>query len=673
MIKTQAYNDFTSFSYEERRDPTFMFEQLKSFTENGGDASLMVKLDNYGDKTELYTFKDYVMKHIKNPEDFLTQLMNAGILPSVCSFYWNPNEKSITESKDFGLKWMSQNYDEFKDIIQQSIKKLINDLPSDLTQVEIFKGYDYYGQIEVKKHNHPIFEIAEAIHKEEIYDIIFSAIPSTKSYWEENNKRRGEEQPRFLNSIESIWNEVKKPGLGIVFYKHGIGVEYMHKEENASKLHDLICYASYSGDIDFLNTVLPKVNLPRLEANKYPYNLSLPRAKNAEIVKKLLAHNAVIEQEIESRNSSSPPSQINILFSEEMRKVEVFDTILENTDYGNQVCKEPKSFYGVMLNKDFDFTKTLIEKYNFPLEKFDMLQVAWKHDDDDEQYQWLIKNGADPRNCQTFCESIVNSRESGLKRLRALNKQGILMAKSPDVIYGIFSNSPTKNFITYYEKLTANELEKNTKNNFPAWWSATSQNDFKFMMLRIDNPAQTASDGRPYLHFILEKELHTKVASGFARESFKTQLDYIKRKCPDSEIDFSYRDNNGNNVLHHLVTVKKYGKDSIDTTLFDNLKEYTNNRIYDLFSIPNNAGITPLEILLTQEMRSTWSSVHLLEKIVTEGNINYNQTLSTGEQLSEKMTDYLKDRKEFLPQLQSAILNSKLEQKLEVKPRRAKI
>jgi Arc/MetJ-type ribon-helix-helix transcriptional regulator len=666
MIVTQAYNDFSSFSYEERRDYNFMLNQLKEFAKNGGDATLMVRLDNYGDKIELITFRDYVKNNIKNGEDFFKDLMKEGVLPGLCDLNWDSKIGAITETKDYGIKWMKSNYKEYSDVIKQSIEKLLKDLPDNIEQIKTLKTYDYYGKIEEKSHRNPLFEIAEEINQEEIYNMVFSKKPEIKKEWLKTGRR--DEQPLFLSTIEAIWNDVRNPELGVLFYKHDICKDYMHKEENKEKLHDLIRYAVYDEDYDFLNEALPKIDLSKLEENKHSHDLCLPRAKSKKMVNLLLDHNATVEHVIKSDKTTY---DVNVLFSDELRSFEAFSAIIErNEKYRKMIVEQPENFYTLMGKKDFEFTKVLIEKYNFPLEKFDMLSIAWQKDGD---FEWLVKNGADIRECASFCSEIVSAREDGLKKLRLLNKEGFIVAKAPDFIFNIFNSSPTKNFINYYDKLTAQDVEKTTKNGYPAWWGAKTPSDYKFMQSRISNPMQKANDGKTYLFYVLERETENygRNRAG-AKEAFKNMVEKMNKKFPDEKLDLSYVDEKGNTFLHLLVKVEKYGKDSIDADLLELIKENSSENPFSYMMKKNKKGIMPIEILLTQETKYNWSSIKVIKDAITNESINFSEKLSSGEKIGDKLVEYFKDDKEFSIKLHSEILNSELSQK-EVKTKKMKI
>jgi hypothetical protein len=666
MIKTQAYNDFSFFSYEQRRDTDFMLQQLKEFTQNGGDATLMVRLDNYGDKAELITFRDFTMKYIPEPELFFKSLMKEGIIPGLCDFKWDPITNSITETKDYGLNWMSNNYNEYSDIIKQSLSNLLNKIPEDISQITKFNSYDYYGKIEESTHTHPLFKIAEKLDIPEIYEMIFFSKPQVKEEWLKSDRK--DKKPIFISTIEANWGDIRKPSLGIVFYKHDICKDYMHKKENEEQLHTLISHAVYLEDYDFLNQVLPLCNLQDMEKNQ-KYGLSLSRAKTSKMVNLLLDHNAIIEQKSTTNKNSY---DINVFSLDEFNSVEAFDTILQrNQKYRDLIKNEPNQFYQLMTRKNFDFSKLLIEKYEFPLENYDMLSIAWKNEGD---CSWLVKQGADTRECESFCSSIVSAREDGLKKLRALNKDGVIVAKSPDFIFNIFNSSPTKSFINYYDKLTNIELEKTTKKGLPAWWGAKTASDYKFMTSRISHPEQKAVDGKPYLFYALERELQSRGSNkSIAKEAIQAQVNSMKKKCPNEKLDLSFTDKNGNNFLHLFVKVEKYGKDSLDNDLIDILKEHSNDNPYSYLMKQNKAGISPFETLITQETKSTWSINQFLRKAIEEEAIDYTQTLSNKEKIGTKLLEYFKEDKALATQLHTQILKAELPINEENKLKKIKI
>lgn len=652
MIKTQAYNNFSSFSYEQRKDSNFILQQLKKLTQNGGDPTLMVCLDDYGDNLELITFRDFIIKYIPQPSLFFQLLMKDGIIPRICDFKFDLQTGSITDNKDYGLNWMSLNYQEYSDIIKQSITNLLETLPEDISKITTLNKYDYYGKTESLTHNeHPLLQITKQLEQVEIYDMILKSKPQFKLEFLKPNKR--DKNPIFIDIIKSQYNQIRKPDLGILFYKYGICNDYIHQTENKEQLKQLISHAVFLEDYDFLNKILPLCNLQQMEKNDQ-YELILFQAKTEKMVNLLLDYNAVIEQK-ENGNTSD----VNIFLSDSFNSVEAFDAILKRLPkYRENIKTNSNNTYNLMKMKNFDFSKLLIEKYEFPLENYDMLSIAFEQDGD---YSWLVKHGADTRECETFCSKIINAREEGLKKLRVLNKEGIIVAKSPDFIFNIFNNLPTKNFINYYDKITHIELEKTTKKGYPAWWGAKTLIDYKFMYSRISHPEQKAIDGKSYLWYALERELQTISKNKLtAKESIQFQIDSMKKKSPLEKLDLSYVDKNGNNFLHLFVTLKEYRKDILDNNIMDILKENSSEKPYSYLMKPNKEGITPIEILINQKIKPNWSIILFIKKAIEEEAIDFTKTLSTNEKVGTKILEYIKDDKNLFLQLQNQILQTEL-------------
>lgn len=671
MIKTQSFNDFSSFSFEEKRDYNFIFQQLKTLKENGGDASLMVREDrHYSDKMELITFRDFIMKNIKDSESFFKALMKEGILPGLCDFEWNSNSGYIQEKKGYGLSWMKKNYNEFTSMIVESVQKLLKELPDDLSLIQSYNEFDYSGELRTRSNPHPLYIIANEINEEEIYKLIFESKPNIKNEWMESGKF---DEPKFLQVIGAHYNDVKNPALGILFYKYGIGTEYFHETSNSDKLHDLIRNAAFNSDLDFLKDVLPKVDLTIMEKNKHSYELCLGKAQTSEVANILLDHNAIIAQKVEGNHGVY---STDVVFSEDLKTPEVLDTILKRTpSYLNQVKEYPAAFYKMMQDKPFEFTKLLVEKYEFPLENYDMLFLAWKkeREGDIEKYKWLLKNGADTRECDSFCGAIVSARDTGLKHLRQLNKEGIVVAKSPDMIFHIFNSSPTKIFINYYDKLTSSDLEKFTKQGFPAWWGAKNQTDYSFVFSKITHHDQTAQDGQTLLFYVLERELKQSRLGG-PKEIINIQLKKLKQKDPEYKLDLSYTDKQGNNFLHNFFTIKRHVKDTIDPDLLLSLTDNSKQSPFDFLHKENKEGISPIEILLTQDNKMNHTYSRIMKIVFEEGSQHLDfKKLIQNKSIGDYFLEQFSNDKEMSSRISAAILEKSLMQKDSLTTKKMKI
>lgn len=654
MIKTQSYNDFSSFSDDEKKDYNFMLEEIKLFTKNGGDISLLVKDSSSNiNEANLISFNSFIVKHIENHAAFLNELVNQGIirnqnrLATICEFTWNSSEGSITEKANYGIYWIRDNFNEFKEDILQSFKNLLEDLPNDLSEVKIFNQINHQGKIQSRSLNHPLYSISTEVNQPELYDLIFTSRPEIKDEFLKNSITTKE--PKFLHIINRHETHVlidndKNFKIAMLFYKHGIAADYFHQNDNLTELHRLIVKACYTGDIDFLNIVLPNIDLCEIETNRInePREFSLCRAKNIEIAELLLKHNAVIEK---SYNTPNGLITNNIVLNEEITKIEVLDYILNKLpNYQEQIKNDPVPFYKMMQNRPLSFTKLLVEKYQFPLENFDMLSIAYKKTNIEtfEDYKWLAQHGADLRENKLFCAEMVHKREIGLKIIRGLNKEGIIVSKSPDFVFNIFQNSPTKNFITYYDKLSATELEKTTKQDFPAWWGAKSYSDYMFMFNRIKNYDQKTSDGKNLLFHLLERQLDNRGIN--PNEIIKLQLKKLKIQDSEYKLDLSYTNTDGNNFLHFLLSFRKHYKDHINLDLLEILKNNSQQSPFEFLSKENKVGISPMDLFLTQDNVSNYDYSKTLQLLIEQAPefINFNKMLSTGQTIADYFIENFK-------------------------------
>lgn len=590
--------------------------------------------------------------------------MNLGLIPGLCDFSLDKKNKTITEKNGYGLDWMKKNYNKFSDIINESIKKLLNELPNNINDINDIKlnGFNYDGILVQRNIDlNPLYKIASEINSKKVYELIFEKTPDIKKEWLKLDKYGN---PRFISIIEHYNDNIKKEELEILFFNHDIIKDYLYKLENSENLHKIINYASYSNNIDFLKEVLQKINLEEMEKNKYSYDLSLSKATTIEVANLLLENNAVVEQYIQTNNQNKNYC-VNLLLSDELKNFDIFNAIVEKyPKYKNEILKNTESFYKLIEKKDIDFIKKFIKKYNFPLEKFDMLNLAFKKKIENNLfYEWVIKNGADTRNCMNFCHSIVTAREEGLKELRSLNKSGLIVSKSPDIIYGILFNNPTKSFLNYYDKLTDIDLEKYTKDDIPVWWAAKQINELNFVLSRIKNPTQTSQNNKPYFFFILERELQER-KSGKTSDLLKLQFMKIYKLNNDFKYDLDYVDQNGNNFLHFYTKLEKYGKECLDVDLIDFFVKNSKQNPYEYFSKKNNKGLSPIEILLRQTIGQEWSTYNLLIKIINNGSnfINFQEKMSNGEIVGDKFKELFKSDKVNLSKIESIILNEELKQ-----------
>ncbi len=669
MITTNLYNDFSTFSWEQTRDFDFLMNSILEFHKNGGDLSLPVKIGASIDSFTLTTLNKFIQENISEHVRFNEELIKKGVLPGFCDLKYDRNTGTIIENPQHTISWMRNNFNDYSEIIIASIQRLVNILPKDYNDIKNLKGVDLYGKESIlassnsSREMNPLFYLAEQFKEPSIYEIIFKKYPKIKDEWMKTDRRR-EEQPIFLSTIEASYNDVRNPELGIFFLKNGIGEEYFSDPKNSSKTHDLIKYASYSGDLEFLKFILPKVKLQEIENNLYDYELSISKAKNKEIIKLLLDNGASFKHQI-MRNSNN--YDVNLLYSREASNSWIVDGILEHRpEEITEFKKNYDALYNNLEYKDFSLTKLIVSKYDFPLENYDMLYVAKKQNRQDtsntELYEWLVKNGADIRRCDKFCKLLVDSREDGLKLLRALNKTGIIVSKSSDIVFNILRSSPTKTFLNYYDKITSTEIEKYNINGFPAWWGASNITDFKWAISKTQNIEQKSQTQEPYFVFALREELLVNKFS--ARTLIEEQLKVAKKRNPNLDLDISYKDKYNNNFLHYLFKTEKYKKDSIDSNILDMIKSNSSQNIFEHLMEKNNQGKSPLDILLTQEYKSSWGVNPVLVKIVNEAEnyIDWNYKVPGTEKTAKDVfLEYFENDNNMKTKIQALSLEQKLQ------------
>lgn len=669
MITTNLYNDFSTFSWEQTRDFDFLMNSILEFHKNGGDLSLPVKIGASIDSFTLTTLNKFIQENISEHVRFNEELIKKGVLPGFCDLKYDSNTGTIIENPQHTISWMRNNFNDYSEIIIASIQRLVNILPKDYNDIKNLKGVDLYGKESIlassdsSREMNPLFYLAEQFKEPSIYEIIFKKYPKIKDEWMKTDRRR-EEQPIFLSTIEASYNDVRNPELGIFFLKNGIGEEYFSDPKNSSKTHDLIKYASYSGDLEFLKFILPKVKLQEIENNLYDYELSISKAKNKEIIKLLLDNGASFKHQI-MRNSNN--YDVNLLYSREASNSWIVDGILEHRpEEITEFKKNYDALYNNLEYKDFSLTKLIVSKYDFPLENYDMLYVAKKQNRQDtsntELYEWLVKNGADIRRCDKFCKLLVDSREDGLKLLRALNKTGIIVSKSSDIVFNILRSSPTKTFLNYYDKITSTEIEKYNINGFPAWWGASNITDFKWAISKTQNIEQKSQTQEPYFVFALREELLVNKFS--ARTLIEEQLKVAKKRNPNLDLDISYKDKYNNNFLHYLFKTEKYKKDSIDSNILDMIKSNSSQNIFEHLMEKNNQGKSPLDILLTQEYKSSWGVNPVLVKIVNEAEnyIDWNYKVPGTEKTAKDVfLEYFENDNNMKTKIQALSLEQKLQ------------
>lgn len=628
QILTKSYNDFTGFTYEQKNDKDFLLNVFEEFIKSGGDLSLPIKSKtSYDGKSELISFKDFISQNIDSPQDFINELTQKGLIEGIYNFKYDKKSGIISENEEHGIRKMRTNINEHSKLIESAIIKLIKDLPEDYNEIKGLKTFDWDGAINILTKENPLFTIANTLNTPKVYELIFNKYPKITSLWKEKNIN-GEE--KFISCLETRWGECGDYGIAKTFYKHNVCKEYIISNEKIAQ--DFIRKAALNGDKTILLDILPKVNLAKIEEGKYSCDLSLTKAANREIAEILLSHGAVLEQFVYSR-SGNDKYLTNVLFSDDLKEHTIMEAILDR-DLSIVKTKE-KDLYQLITNKDKFFLRTLIENYEFPKNKYDLLITTYQ---DIEEAQYLKERGVDLYICDEYCRKAVADREDGLKKIRAINKAGIINVKNPNILYNILSQNPTKNFISYLEKFDTEVIDGLTKKGYPGWWGCSNKSNLITFITKSNNPENKSEYGISYPLYLLKRELNEKIDSPLVM--LGTYLHRVKKINPNYKINLDETDDKGNNILHYVFFTKKYKKDRIDTDLFKLIEENTEQNIYDYFNKKNNEGKTPLENIYNTDIKqNNWVINTLLEKILEDSDhkVLLNEKDTNGEKIGDKL------------------------------------
>lgn len=656
-IKTYSYNDLSHLNYKEKSDPEFVYNELLELHKSGGKIDLPVQIDRPGvsSDTNLIGFKEFVSRYMEEPEKFMLRLTEEGLIGGLYDMSFDEKTGSIIENKDRNLNQMIQNMDKYGQLIMSSLKKIIDELPKDSKKIKNIVTFDYYGKEVVTDKVHPLYFIGQKFNNHEVYKLIFDKYPEIKKEWKEIRTSEDEE-PRFVSAITDRFGHNVNYEVAKLFYKEKIADEYILN--NNTLLNSLFKTAATYSDVEFLKEILPKVNLREIEKGKSAYDLSLTRCKTKECAKLLIKNGAVIEQEVKY-SSNDLTYTVNVLFAEELKSPEVMDAILE--EYPQYKDMDNEGTYRFLSQHDFSFLKLLLEKYNFPKDKYDLMALT----SNEEEVKYLKDQGVNLEINDVFLKKCVNDRETGLKLIRQYNKAGLLNTKSPNFISNILKSSPTKAFTTYVEKIEDKHYLELTVNGEPGWWGIEPKSDIsRAIRARIGHIEQRDRSGKQYYQYLIEN--FKKDGFSYIRDYLIDYFNKVKKDNPDHLIDLTYRDTNNNNLFHTLLKSEKYTSREIDFNLFNFIKENSNQDVYDVILEKNNDGKSALTLNIQNTDKLGWKELKVLEDIIenTRGRLDLQEFIErpkgeSGTLLSILTTEY-KDNPEFSKKIEVYALEDSL-------------
>lgn len=623
------------------------------------------------------------------------------------NFSFDRDTGFINETESFGVSYINhtlnslsqdkQQREQFLEEVKLAFQELILQLPSNISDIKGLKLQQYGSEQEFTAR--PLLTLVFRLNSPQIVDFVFSQYPQLKEYYdiESNYYQQDNQQHRLVKNkynfvaqqLNSFSYELKSQ-YEYIFYRHGLIDKNTPDIDFQNVYQAIFKTAIYQNDIEFirtelknpdnLNTLLVHKNedlnyRERFDFYEYPTRLS----SNLEINKILKEKGFPFFSYLfdgETENKAIENHEVETLFKSIVNKDNSSSLELSKLDIiplfsGHHTT----NFYDKLKNfctlfPEFENTE-IISKYansilnfievdNLPLlfKEFPSIDYTGvdvfshlhsKHNTPISTYASAIEVGVDPRICGKFIERIVKAREDGLKLLKALNKEGIVVIKNPDYVFHIYNNNPTKNFTTYFDKCSDDIFSKYTASGEIVWWGVESQEQIKSKLYRINDVTQNAKDGRSLFHYFAHKEhSHTKQINlaNLVNVIFGSQFN------PDNQsFDLSYVYPNGNNLLHEILTFSIFKK-SLNTSSLSVLDNYSKHDLALQFSQKNNNGETPLEMMINKykndskimfNFDSTLSGIFNIFK----DRIDYSQICKDGESLANKIKPYLDEKNQI--------------------------
>lgn len=584
MIKTNSYNDFSSYDYKQISNEAFMFSEFEEFIKNGGNLNLGVNLSSSDIK--VIPFEEFIRE--KFSVSFFDKLVGHQMVDSPFDFILDKSKNTIKEHSSYGLDWMRKNFETYENQILKSIEKICESLKNTTNA-----SYENESYLKINRFQNALFFIAEKLeHKAKVWDILLDKNNEVKEYLKQDKK--------FLNIIGPRYSR-NNDRIKTVFYKHGILNEYF--KENAKELHSLVKNCIYNNEINLINKLSKQFNLKEIEKEEKYYECFLKSAGTSEIATKLLDNDCFLYGKWTGKKTIHDTNDKIVHAFDENMNPEILDAILNHSQTPKDfVSDNPDLIFDTFFKNKTNYPSMqfLIENNQFPIENYDFFEIAYYLKNrsilatETEPIKWFMSHGADPRNCSKFIPAIVSARDEGLKTLKKHAKEGILDPYSADITFEMLSQNVTKIFITYYEKLTSAQLGKHTKNGKPAWWGCTDDSFFNSIKRKIENFNQLSLDKKSWIFEVVERDNEKNHNSNFKQISFA----YDKIKGKSIKFSANGHDPESNNILHHLLKIKEYKKPKVDEKFVEFVFQSSEANWAELINQKNNAGKYPLEDFL---------------------------------------------------------------------------
>lgn len=590
-------NNFSQFKDNDFKNEEQMLKEFIKLKEQGIDFNLPVL-----DKKSIISFNQFIKEKLS--VDFYFKLIKNKLVKNLMDF--KIEDGYVVEDSVYNLNWMTKNFVTHKDIILDAVKNLsieLNKIP-----VDKFKHYKYATTYEIIDDVPPLHFLAKMIrdkhffsyygNRADIWDIILTHNDSMKDYISKKLTTHKDIQFFLELGYDTYYSTPKE--LVTILYKHGFVQDYCHNHQQRAfdVLHDCV----KKDYVPQIKKLLPLyLSGPHLsEKNNY---LLLQEAQSTQVANLLLENGFLIMCHVKNHDNEK-----QTLFSiNNKMSVEVLDTILNFKPNHLQFVQQ----YSDFLNKEFFLDKKyfpqmkiLIEKYKFPLQKYDMLNIGFKLDNKDTHFsKWFLEHGAEKNNCKEFVNTLKEEK-SFAKILSQYEK--IIDIHSGDFIYHMLTGKSNANSLNYYNLLSNEELDSLTSNGNPAWWGLSiNSTQFSLFQKSHTKPKTIATENDSWLaHLIKRTEM-------FSSKAWLNQYKEVFLESKNSRYPLVYNDENKNNIFH-ILFAEKFPSFHLDFLIND-----TDIKMTELLVQSNHAGITPLELLLSDDRQEAKEKNFMLEQSVS--------------------------------------------------------
>lgn len=608
--------------------------------------------------------------------------------------YWDAPTQSIQLAKtrqeiklvfdDFINRGDTQGLNNYVSKIISNIKSLVKELPQNISDIQFFAhptSNDFLKYDAV-----PLLRIVEIFPHHSVLDTLIQEYPQVTEYFNMSSPYYSDTKKKSDNTLYQI-----DPSMFVKFVNRVKGANYNNDSASfylscfkkgllnlelrnfiATGSSDIVWqslkYAVSKNDMEGVKFFLANPNLlePIREINKTAGANSLGSGiTNFEMLKLLTHYNFPLifthdenHENMKFYSMSEAQEQIekNASFKKEMNFLPYFTTQYNKkiNALNSLVTLLPQLATNEFLQDYAEqlFSETSLENYSkiyetFPqldLSKVDLFNhIARKNINWDTQYfKDALEHGYDPRFCSQFI-NFCGTKSDGVKMIKSLNKEGIIVARNPDYLFHSFRKG-TKSLISVFDKASDEVFNKFTLEGNLAWWGANSPELLKQSASRAIDVTLNGKQGQS-VFFYFAKAMNS---DSHKFTNFKTVTDLILSKLnkPDDKFDFSYVDEKtGNNFFHEFLTIRGFNSSNFNITPLSILAKHSKSDFFENINAKNNEGYTPIELLLrnfnTIPAGSAYSQIHkkTLDNLIVEfgAHIKLNDRIANGTLLGDAL------------------------------------